>query len=247
MEIIDSPSPNFNDRRLAEGAGPDMLILHYTDTKTAFEALSLLQSEEKQVSAHYLVDEDGTIYQLVAEDKRAWHAGVSYWDGETDINSRSIGIEIQNPGHGNGYRKFPEKQMQAVAALCKEILFRHDIPPHRVLGHSDIAPDRKRDPGELFDWKFLAKHGIGLWPDVTEDDRTHGGEFLKEMAAFSYNTGLPRDVLEDAFAQHFIRDDTKSENPAALLAALNRAKADTGGRTIPKRTENTARRRPPKV
>jgi len=232
MDIIDSPSPNANTRDLPAGQNaPDMLILHYTDTQSAFEALTILQNPEAEVSAHYLVDEDGTIYQLVDEEKRAWHAGKSYWDGKTDINSHSIGIEIQNPGHSNGYREFPAEQMAAVTALCKEIMARHDIPAGHVLAHSDIAPGRKRDPGELFDWKSLADKNIGLWPDVTEEDERHATDALKEAGGltklftkFGYNPALPLDVLEDAFAQHFIREDTEKHDKAVLLSALIRQK-----------------------
>ncbi|MBL1148162.1 MAG: N-acetylmuramoyl-L-alanine amidase [Pseudomonadota bacterium] len=235
MDIIDSPSPNANSRNLPDGQNaPDMLILHYTDTKSAFEALSILQNPETEVSAHYLVDEDGTIYQLVEEEKRAWHAGKSYWDGKTDINSHSIGIEIQNPGHSNGYREFPAEQMEAVTALCQEIMVRHDIPAANVLAHSDIAPGRKRDPGELFDWEFLAKRNIGIWPDVTEEDKTRAAAALKEeggltklFAKFGYNPDLPLETLQDAFAQHFTRDSTKTDSPAELLTSLIRKKRET--------------------
>lgn len=235
MEIINSPSPNVNDRRLPEGQNaPDMIILHYTDTPTAFEALTILQNPENEVSAHYLVDEDGTIYQLVDEEKRAWHAGQSYWEGKTDINSHSIGIEIQNPGHGHGYRAFPPEQMEAVAALCHEIMKRHNIPAANVIGHSDIAPGRKRDPGELFDWEFLAKKNIGLWPDVTEEDKTRAAEALTEeggltklFTKFGYNPAVPLETLKDAFAQHFTRDSTKTHAPAELLTSLIRKKRET--------------------
>src|SRR5262249_47931980 len=120
-----------------------------------------------RVSAHYCVDEDGTVYRLVPEERRAWHAGVSFWAGARDINARSIGIELANPGHSCGYRPFPEAQMQALEELARGILARHPIPPHRVLGHSDVAPARKIDPGELFDWRRLARAGIGLWPEPT--------------------------------------------------------------------------------
>ena len=163
MQVIARPSPNYTDRTM----GPiDMLVLHYTGMASSEDALARLCDPAAQVSAHYLIDEDGQIYQLVVEEKRAWHAGVSCWAGEQDINSRSIGIELVNPGHDLGYRNFPELQMRRLAELGHEILLRHPIPPHRVLGHSDVAPGRKRDPGELFDWEWLAGQGIGLWPDL---------------------------------------------------------------------------------
>ena len=163
MKIIPCPSPNFNDR---EGHTIDMLVLHYTGMRSADDARDKLCNamSDKKVSAHYLVDEDGTIYAMVDESMRAWHAGVSYWRGHTNINQRSIGIEIVNPGHEFGYRPFPKPQMEAVAELCKDILSRRAIPARNVVGHSDVAPERKQDPGELFDWKFLAEHGVGLWP-----------------------------------------------------------------------------------
>ncbi len=135
-----------------------MIVIHYTGMKMAEDALQRLCNPAAEVSAHYMIDEDGSIYRLVAEDKRAWHAGVSEWDGITDINSVSIGIELVNPGHEFGYREFPPAQMEALAALCKDIVSRHEIKT--VLGHSDVAPSRKQDPGELFDWNWLAGQGI---------------------------------------------------------------------------------------
>lgn len=161
MGIIERPSPNYNER--ASGA-IDMLVLHYTGMISCEHALVRLCGPAAKVSAHYLIDEMGLVYRLVAEERRAWHAGVSSWAGARDINSRSIGIELVNPGHELGYRNFPVLQMQALAELAQEILARHPIPPHRVLGHSDVAPGRKQDPGELFDWEWLAGQGIGMWP-----------------------------------------------------------------------------------
>lgn len=152
-------SPNFDERQ--PGTNIDILLLHYTGMRSAEEALQRLCDSEAKVSAHYFVDEDGKVISLVPEDKRAWHAGVSYWAGATDINNRSIGVEIVNPGHEFGYRSFPVKQMEAVTALCREIVERHGIPEDRVLGHSDVAPERKEDPGELFDWAGLAAKGVG--------------------------------------------------------------------------------------
>src|SRR5579875_2962519 len=140
MHLIDRPSPNHGPR-LGE-SGVDMLILHYTGMRTAAEALDRLCSAEAQVSAHYLIEEDGTIWRLVPEERRAWHAGLSFWAGRRDINSASIGIELVNPGHEFGYRPFPEPQMAALEALARGILARHTIPPRHVLGHSDVAPLR---------------------------------------------------------------------------------------------------------
>jgi N-acetylmuramoyl-L-alanine amidase len=167
MKLVERPSPNFNDR--PAGIGADILVLHYTGMETAGEAMDRLCDSAAQVSAHYTVDEDGCVHAHVAEDKRAWHAGVSHWAGETDVNGRSIGIEIVNPGHEFGYRGFPAPQMNAVEELSLGILDRHPIPSHRVIGHSDVAPERKQDPGELFDWIGLAKAGVGMWPETMED------------------------------------------------------------------------------
>ena len=154
-----APSPNHDAR-----ATPiDILLLHYTGMQSGEAACERLCDAAAKVSSHYLVHEDGRIEQLVPEARRAWHAGVSAWKGETDINSRSIGIEIVNPGHEFGYRDFPDVQIDAVIALCRDILARHAIPKARVLAHSDIAPARKQDPGERFPWGRLAAAGVGLW------------------------------------------------------------------------------------
>jgi len=165
------PSPNPEPRR---GGSADMLLLHYTGVATAAGAIDWLARPESKVSCHYVVDEDGLVTQMVAENRRAWHAGLSVWGGETDINSRSIGIEIQNPGHGLGYTEFPPAQLRAVVALCRDILARNAIPAARVLGHSDVAPLRKADPGEKFPWAALAEAGIGLWVDPPEGTGDHG-------------------------------------------------------------------------
>ena len=151
------PSPNFGDR---VGPPPDAVVLHYTGMATAEGALARLADADAQVSAHYVVLEDGRIVQMVAEDRRAWHAGRSCWQGETDMNSRSIGIEIVNPGHDGGLPPYPARQIRAVAALLSDIVSRRGISPARVLAHSDIAPDRKEDPGERFPWSVLAEQGL---------------------------------------------------------------------------------------
>ena len=159
------PSPNQDDRG---GAAIDMLVLHYTGMITAEAALSRLCDPAAKVSAHYTIDEDGTIYAHVPEARRAWHAGVSFWAGKRNVNARSIGIELVNPGHEFGYRAFPRSQIAALIDLCRDILARHPIPAARVLGHSDVAPARKEDPGELFPWAQLAEAGIGLWPQPAQ-------------------------------------------------------------------------------
>lgn len=154
----EAPSPNWNERRLQVS----MVVLHYTGMESAAEALERLRDPEAQVSAHYLIDEDGTVTRLVREDRRAWHAGRSYWRGITDVNSASVGIELVNPGHEFGYRPFPQAQMEALIPLLAKIVERHGIDPANVVGHSDVAPARKDDPGELFDWPLLARYRLAL-------------------------------------------------------------------------------------
>ena len=159
LHIKQQPSPNYDDRG---GVIPSIILLHYTDMNTAEEALERLCDPSTKVSAHYFIDEDGGILQLVQEEYRAWHAGQAYWRGETDINAHSIGIEIVNPGHACGYRSFPAPQIESVIELCSVIKGRYDAAARggedmEVLAHSDVAPARKKDPGELFPWKNLAK------------------------------------------------------------------------------------------
>ena len=208
--IVDRPSPNFNDR--PAGTRVDLLILHYTGMPTAEGALIRLCDPAAQVSAHYTVDEDGTAYRHVAEEKRAWHAGVSYWHGARDINDRSIGIEIVNPGHEFGYRAFPEAQIAAVIVLGRAIVSRHRIPAHRVLGHSDIAPKRKMDPGELFPWQRLAEEGLGIWPAKPPLDMSRSiqiPDIQADLAAIGYEcpaTGVLDEATRAvvaAFQRHF--------------------------------------------
>lgn len=175
LTIIPAPSANFNERLHPL----DMLVLHYTGMKDGPSALARMQEDkEPRVSAHYMVEEDGRVFALVPEDKRAWQAGRSWWRGDEDLNSRSIGIEIVNPGHEWGYRPFPEPQIAAVLELCQGILSRWPIPQNRIVAHSDIAPDRKEDPGELFPWKRFAEAGVGLWPEPQRPEpwMMHGAE-----------------------------------------------------------------------
>jgi N-acetylmuramoyl-L-alanine amidase len=154
-------SANFGDRN--EGRLPDMILLHYTGMPDAEGAIAKLCTAGTEVSAHYIVLEDGGVVQSVPEAKRAWHAGVSSWAGEPDVNSCSIGIEIVNRGHDWGYPEFPSRQIAAVTALCRGIMLRRNVPAHRVLAHSDVAPARKKDPGEKFPWHSLANSGVGHW------------------------------------------------------------------------------------
>jgi N-acetylmuramoyl-L-alanine amidase len=184
----DYRSPNFDERG---GFKITALVLHYTGMPTAQDALNRLCDPVAKVSAHYLVDEDGTIYALVDESKRAWHAGKGSWRGISDLNRVSIGIEIVNPGHEFGYRPFLVEQMKAVIALCQDIVKRRDIEPVNVIAHSDLAPERKEDPGELFDWKLLAENGVGLWPDETKNS---GEPLVFEETAASRISALQSDL-----------------------------------------------------
>ena len=161
MTPIDAPSPNFDART----APPTMIVLHYTGMKSGQAALDRLRDPEAKVSSHYLVEEDGRVFRLVAEERRAWHAGVSFWRGRRNVNGDSIGIEIVNPGHEFGYRPFPEAQIDSVIALVTDIRTRWDIEDRDIVGHSDVAPARKDDPGELFPWKRLSEAGHGLWAE----------------------------------------------------------------------------------
>jgi N-acetylmuramoyl-L-alanine amidase len=190
--IEELPSPNCGPR---VGGGPvDILLLHYTGMKSAEGALAWLCDPRSAVSSHYFVSEEGRVVRLVGEEKRAHHAGVSNWAGETDINSRSIGIEIANPGHDFGYRPYPAPQIEALIVLCRDILARHPIPPERVLAHSDVAPLRKADPGELFPWRQLQEAGVGHY---VEPVPIREGEVLKPGAR-----GPAVARLKDRFRQY---------------------------------------------
>ena len=182
------PSPNFDARTTPV----DILLLHYTGMQSAEAALERLCDPATKVSCHWLIEEDGTVHRLVDERMRAWHAGTSFWAGARDINSRSIGIELVNPGHEWGYRPFPTAQMAALADLAAGILARHPIPAQRVLGHSDVAPERKQDPGELFDWAWLAERSIGLWPAA--DAPVLPGDPAALLVAIGHEAATPADV-----------------------------------------------------
>lgn len=236
VRIVSRPSPNFN-ARVGDGV-PDILLVHYTGMQTGEAAMARLTDPAARVSAHYTVEEDGTVYAHVAEEMRAWHAGVSSWRGHTDINSRSIGIEIVNPGHEFGYRPFPDVQIDAVIELSKGILSRHRIPARNVIGHSDVAPARKEDPGELFPWARLAREGVGLWPEtgsISGSGLSPGssGEAVsglqRDLARFGY--GIDVSGLFDeatrlvvvAFQRHFrprLLDGVADGEARAVLAAL---------------------------
>ncbi len=219
MRLVERPSPNHD----ARPGAVDMLILHYTGMPTGDAALERMCDPDAKVSAHYMIDEDGTVYHLVPEERRAWHAGVSFWAGEKNINGRSIGIELVNPGHEWGYRRFPAAQIEALIELGHGILARHSIPPRRVLGHSDVAPDRKIDPGELFPWEMLAQNGIGLWPAPG----MLKADFASALATFGY--GIPPlvdislECVITAFQRHFRParvDGVADAECVAILAGL---------------------------
>jgi len=224
--MIESPSPNHNER--PAGKAIDMLLIHYTGMRDGDAALQRLNDPAAKVSSHYLIEEDGRIHRLVDESRRAWHAGVGYWAGERDINAVSIGIELVNPGHDNGYRAFPQPQMAALIELGKAILARHPIPAWRVLGHSDIAPTRKIDPGELFDWKALAEAGIGLWPEPASGP-TDLASIQRALQRYGYEVAASATLdaattaALQAFQRHFrpaLIDGEPDEETAALLAGL---------------------------
>lgn len=235
------PSPNHKER-VGDGR-PDMIVLHYTGMASAVDALERLCSlDAPQVSSHYLVDEDGRILQLVPEGRRAQHAGISSWEGETDINSRSVGIEIVNPGHDLGYPDFPDRQIAVVIALCRDILARRPMRPDRVVAHSDVAPSRKQDPGEKFPWARLHAEGVGHWVEPTPLGQPGGlalgdsGAAVAELQAslVKYGYGIPsvgqfdqatHDVVV-AFQRHFrparvdgIADNSTTDTLRRLLAA----------------------------
>jgi N-acetylmuramoyl-L-alanine amidase len=221
MDVTHRPSPNFDERALPVS----MIVLHYTGMPDAGAALDRLTSPEAKVSAHYLVDEAGEVFQLVDEEKRAWHAGKSYWRGVTDINSASIGIEIVNPGHEFGYRPFPDEQIASVIPLVADIKDRHGITRGNIVGHSDIAPARKEDPGELFPWPALAKRRLAL-PSPTRDLMdpywTDAG-FLLALERFGYDvTDTQKAVIafQRRFRPDLIDGIIDGECRAKLLALL---------------------------
>jgi N-acetylmuramoyl-L-alanine amidase len=233
--VRDRPSPNHADR----GPRPrvDMLVLHYTGMQSAALALDRLCEPTARVSAHYLVEEDGAVWRLVPEMRRAFHAGLSCWQDERDLNFVSIGIEIVNPGHEWGYRSFPDTQMAAVEWLCRNVLSRHPIPPDRVVGHSDIAPERKTDPGELFDWPRLARGGIGIWPAPGRreaDAAVDRAQAAADLAAIGYCAGLDNEgAAVSAFQRRFrphrvdgIIDPETAWRLAEVQAAFARSRAE---------------------
>jgi N-acetylmuramoyl-L-alanine amidase len=220
-EIIDCPSPNFDDR----DQPVSIVVLHYTGMEDAASAIDRLRDPEARVSCHYLVAEDGQVLRMVAEDKRAWHAGRSYWRGLHNVNAASIGIEIVNPGHEYGYRPFTPQQMDSLVPLLAGIVQRHQVPRANVVGHSDIAPARKQDPGELFDWARLARHGLALarpTRGLVDPHWTDGG-FLLALERYGYDVREPQAAVT-AFQRRFRPDlvdgEIDGESRAILLQLL---------------------------
>jgi len=217
LKITRQDSPNFNNR--PTDSEINILILHYTGMKTAKEALDRMCSADSQVSAHYMINEDGSIISLVPEEKRAWHAGISCWRGRAALNDTSIGIELVNPGHEWGYRPFPAAQIDSLIELAKNITERYNIAPRNIVGHSDIAPTRKEDPGELFDWKTLAWEGLGLWPQTKKVRNPH--EMLIRPGEEGVSVGQVQKMLAD-YGYHIRVDGLYGEKTEAVIRAFKR-------------------------
>ncbi|HYJ29252.1 MAG TPA: N-acetylmuramoyl-L-alanine amidase [Allosphingosinicella sp.] len=220
FDIVDCPSPNFDER----GHPVSMLVLHYTGMADARSAIDRLRDPEAKVSCHYLVGEDGIVLRMVPEEKRAWHSGRSWWRGLSDVNGASIGIELVNPGHDHGYRPFPEEQIDALVPLVADIKERHGITRGNVVGHSDVAPARKQDPGELFPWSRLAKFRLAL-PRPTHnlmDPCWTDGGFLLALERFGYDVS-DRTAAVIAFQRRFrpeLLDGVIDGECRAILLAL---------------------------
>ncbi|HWH16891.1 MAG TPA: N-acetylmuramoyl-L-alanine amidase [Allosphingosinicella sp.] len=221
IEAVDCPSPNYDER----SSSVSMIVLHYTGMEDEESAIARLCDPEAKVSCHYLVREDGQILRMVPEEKRAWHAGRSFWRGISGVNDASIGIEIVNPGHEFGYRPFTEAQMDALVPLVSDIMIRHDIAPSNVVGHSDVAPARKQDPGELFDWARLAKLNLALKRPTRNlmDPLWTDGGFLLALERFGYDVS-DRKAAVEAFQRRFrpehIDGEIEGECRAILLSLL---------------------------
>ncbi|MEM1133723.1 MAG: N-acetylmuramoyl-L-alanine amidase [Pseudomonadota bacterium] len=221
LKTIGTPSPNFDERTLPIS----MVVLHYTGMEDGPSAINWLANPASKVSSHYVVEEDGQLIAMVDEEKRAWHAGRAFWRGITNVNSASIGIEIVNPGHEFGYRPFPETQMQTVTDLVADIVQRHHIKPINVVGHSDVAPERKEDPGELFDWDRLARLKLAVPKPNTRlvDPYWSDGAFLLALERFGYSIADGPAAVR-AFQRRFRQDNVDGiidgECRALLFALL---------------------------
>lgn len=218
----DCPSPNFNKR--PSSRNPELIIIHYTGMQPAGDALSKLCNPDAAVSAHYLIEKNGSIYRLVEDKNRAWHAGLSYWQGERDINGISLGIELDNGGHDFALPSYPAKQIEALLSLLSELSQKYHISPERIIGHSDIAPSRKIDPGEHFPWEILHKYGFGLWPgDLPVRDEPQSipqvQEILEEIGYDCPQTNI-LDPLTVAVIQAFQRHFTPAEITGTITQKL---------------------------
>ena len=229
-EIIDCPSPNFDDR----DQPVSIVVLHYTGMEDAASAIARLRDPEARVSCHYLIAEDGQVLRMVAEDKRAWHAGQSYWRGIQGVNAASIGIEIVNPGHEHGYRPFTAQQMDSLVPLVAELVERHQVPRANVVGHSDVAPARKQDPGELFDWALLARHKLAVsrpTKGLVDPLWTDGG-FLLALERYGYDVREPEAAVlafQRRFRPELLDGEIDGECRAILLQLLlDRERGHTG-------------------
>ena len=235
MTPVILPSPN-QDERPAR-VRPSLVIVHYTGMISAAAAIARLRDPAAKVSAHYVIDEDGSIVTLVPEARRAWHAGIAAWRSMSDINSHSIGIELVNPGHEWGYRAFPRAQIAALVALGAELRARHALPPEAFIGHSDVAPARKTDPGELFPWAELAFHGLGVWPCAIANTAVDPATALDRLAAIGYRCDLPYVVLTQivaAFQRHWRQqriDGILDAETTALIDAVARLCGQQGAST----------------
>lgn len=211
------PTQNQDERPI--NADISILVLHYTGMATAEAALNRMQDPVAKVSAHWCIDEDGKIYSLVPERLRAWHAGLSYWRQKSLVNDISIGIELVNPGHENGYRPFPAGQMKSLTWLAKQIISRHKIPAQNIVGHSDVSPNRKKDPGELFDWRRLSENGIGLWPTNFNKSEVHSPT-LGDGAEGATVRALQKDLFKFGYGLHI--DGFYGAESEAVIAAFQR-------------------------
>jgi N-acetylmuramoyl-L-alanine amidase len=238
VKLLEAPSPNFDART----APPDMIVLHYTGMRSGAAALARLTDPKAKVSAHWMIEEDGALLRLVPEARRAWHAGKGCWRGTTDINGASVGIELVNPGHEFGYRPFPAAQVATLIVLIAEIRSRWTISDERIVGHSDVAPARKEDPGELFPWRSLAKAGHGLWADAPPAPGPPLADGDTGPAVFALEAGLSRlgydlaptgrygpstELVVRAFQRHWIQKRVDGvadgETRATLMALLKMA------------------------
>lgn len=239
--LVDEVYPAANVESRRDGLHPSLLVLHYTGMRSARAAIEYLARADSKVSCHYVIDEVGRITQMVAESERAWHAGLSSWHGATDINSLSIGIEIQNPGHEHGYPRFPAAQMRAVAVLSRDICARNGLPPEAVLAHSDVAPARKIDPGEKFDWQLLADEGVGHWVRPARIRASDAGDGLgatgshiaeAQLLLSRYGYGIEPTGAIDTATEFVLKAFQRHFRPRRVDGRLDRSTLETLERLV---------------